>query len=83
MGHCENVPALLKSAQVFLLGSAYEGFPNVILEAMAAGLPVVTTPAGEASQVVAHGQSGYVTSADDPAALSTYLERLVNLPALA
>jgi len=55
VGECDRVPALLTRSALLVLSSDYEGFPNVILEAMAARLPVVTTPAGDASLVVQHG----------------------------
>jgi glycosyltransferase involved in cell wall biosynthesis len=50
--------------------------PNVILEAMAESLPVVTTPAGDAAELVRDGVTGYVVAPDDPAELA---ERFVRL----
>jgi glycosyltransferase involved in cell wall biosynthesis len=65
LGRSESVPVLLRQADIFLLTSDHEGFPNVLLEAMAARLPVVTTPAGDAGHVVKDGVTGYVVSFDD------------------
>ena len=82
LGYCQDVPGLLKSADIFMLTSDYEGFPNAILEAMAAGLPVITTPAGEAAWIVAHGENGLVVSPEDPQELNLSLIRLAGSQSL-
>jgi glycosyltransferase involved in cell wall biosynthesis len=64
LGHRSDVPELLAKADIFVFASAFEGYPNVLLEAMAAGLPVVTTAAGDAPRIVEEGRSGFVTSDD-------------------
>ena len=73
-GETHNVPALLKRCRLLVLCSDYEGFPNVILEAMAAGLPVVTTPAGDAGLIVENGATGYVV--EDTPGLAEGMVRL-------
>lgn len=65
LGHCEAVPSLLSRTDVFVMTSDHEGFPNGLLEAMAAGLPVVTTPAGDASKVIQDGINGFVIPRED------------------
>lgn len=65
LGRRDDVPALLRRAQIFVMPSEHEGFPNVILEAMAASLPVVSTPAGDAGLVVVDGITGFVVGLDD------------------
>jgi glycosyltransferase involved in cell wall biosynthesis len=65
LGHCETVPALLSHIDVFMMTSDHEGFPNGLLEAMAAGLPVVTTSAGDASKVIQDGINGFVIPRED------------------
>ena len=65
LGLRDDVPRLLRGADVLLLTSDEEGFPNAILEAMAARLPVITTPAGEAPLVVQDDVTGYVVPFDD------------------
>jgi glycosyltransferase involved in cell wall biosynthesis len=72
-----DVPSLLHRAHIFVLTSEREGFPNVLLEAMAASLPVVTTPAGDAGIVVQDGVTGYVVSSSN--SIEEIAERLVRL----
>jgi glycosyltransferase involved in cell wall biosynthesis len=60
-----GVPALLSHVQMLILCSDHEGLPNVLLEAMAARLPVITTAAGDAADVVQDGITGYVVPFDD------------------
>lgn len=81
-GECHDVPALLTRASMLVVSSDYEGFPNVILEAMAARLPVVTTDAGDAATVVWHGVTGYVVGCNDAGSLAGYMIRLAQSPAL-
>jgi glycosyltransferase involved in cell wall biosynthesis len=75
-GHRNDVPALLKQADMLVLPSDHEGFPNVILEAMAAGLPIVTTPAGDAGKIVQDGVTGYVVPFNDAEQLA---DRIIKL----
>jgi glycosyltransferase involved in cell wall biosynthesis len=82
LGRVSNVPALLSRSAMLALTSDYEGFPNVILEAMAARRPVITTAVGDAGRVVLHGQTGYVVGREDDRAMSAYMIRLAQSPAL-
>ncbi len=75
-GHSDDVAAQLAEGHVLLLTSDHEGFPNVLLEAMAAGLPVITTPAGDAALVVEDGATGYVVPFE---AIDAMAQRLVEL----
>ena len=59
-----------------------ESFGRVIIEAMAAGLPVVGVRGGGASEIVSHGETGLLAPPDDPSALATCLEQLVRAPEL-
>ena len=80
LGECSHVPALLSASRLLVLCSEYEGFPNVILEAMAASLPVVTTPVGDAPRIVQDGITGYVVPGEDPHASADRIVQLVRDP---
>ena len=70
-GKKENVNEYLQCADVFVLPSRKEGFGNVILEAMASGLPVVVTfMDGVALETVVHGQNGFIVQTVDELFLS-------------
>lgn len=72
----------LAAADVFCLPSHAEGLPNALLEAMAAGLPVVSTPVGSIPDVVAPGENGLLVPVRDAGALAHALRTLVADPAL-
>jgi glycosyltransferase involved in cell wall biosynthesis len=80
--HRHDVPALMRQADMLVLCSDHEGFPNVLLEGMAAGLPAITTPAGDADIVVQHDDTGAVVAFDDVDALIASLVRLSRSPEL-
>ena len=78
--HSQNVPQarlppLFGAADVFVLPTLVEGMPLVVLEAMASGLPVITTPHGPAD-VVRDGVDGYIVPCGDSDAIADRLERL-------
>lgn len=77
LGAQGNVGELLARSDVFVLSSLSEGFPVSILEAMAAGLPVVATDVGGVAEAVADGETGMLVPAADPEALAGALERVV------
>ena len=82
LGASADVPGLMAEADILALTSDHEGLPNVILEAMAARLPVVTTPAGDAADVIEHGVSGFVVPFDAIEEFAGRLTRLACSPAL-
>lgn len=69
-GSRNDVPALLRSMHVFVLGSLREGISNTILEAMASGLPVIATDTGGNTELVAPGETGALVPPANPAALA-------------
>ena len=82
LGPRDDVPRLLRSADLLLVTSDDEGFPNMILEAMAAGLPVITTPAGDAGVIVEDGVTGYVVPFDGVDQMAERIIRLARSPSL-
>ncbi|MGH7650171.1 MAG: glycosyltransferase [Gemmatimonadaceae bacterium] len=76
-GRRDDIPAQLRAADVLMLTSDHEGFPNVVLEAMAASLPVISTAAGDAGAVIQNGVTGCVAPVDDEDALIEHLGALV------
>jgi glycosyltransferase involved in cell wall biosynthesis len=76
VGRRTDVPALLRGCDIFALTSEHEGFPNVLLEAMAAGLPTVAMPAGDAAVVMEDEVTGFMVPPDDVDALAAKLVAL-------
>jgi glycosyltransferase involved in cell wall biosynthesis len=70
------------AADIFVLPSRNEGFPMVLLEAMAAGLPIVSTRVGAIEDMVRDGVDGYLVDAKDTEELANRLRRLIEDKAL-
>jgi glycosyltransferase involved in cell wall biosynthesis len=79
LGVRDDVAALVSAADGYLMSSAWEGMPMVLLEAAAGGLPVVTTRVGGTAEVVLDGESGYLAPPGDSPALASAMLRLMNL----
>lgn len=77
LGFREDVPALLRAVDGFVLPSQGEGLPLSLLESMAAGLPVVATRVGGIPEAVEEGASGYLCEADSSQDLTRALSRLL------
>jgi glycosyltransferase involved in cell wall biosynthesis len=75
-GFRRDVARFFPHFDVFTLPSYTEGLPNVVLEAFAAGVPVVATAVGGTPEVIEDGVSGYLVPPRDPAALA---ERILEL----
>lgn len=73
----DNVPALLRTADIYALSSNYEGYARVIPEAMATGLPIVMTDVGCAGELCIHEQHGLVVPVADELAFTSALKTLV------
>jgi glycosyltransferase involved in cell wall biosynthesis len=79
LGVRDDVAALVSAADGYLMSSAWEGMPMVLLEAAAGGLPVVTTRVGGTAEVVLDGESGYLAPPGDSPALAAAMMRLMHL----
>jgi glycosyltransferase involved in cell wall biosynthesis len=73
----EEMPEAYASADVFCLPSWWEAMPLSVLEAMAAGLPVVATDVGDVGRIVVHGETGLVVPPQSPEQLAAALRKVV------
>jgi len=76
-----EMPRLLNAGNGYLSASWREGFSVAILEAMACGLPAVTTDFGGAKEVVREGVTGFVSESRDPESLAERCEMLIRMDA--
>jgi glycosyltransferase involved in cell wall biosynthesis len=83
LGQRRDVPELLAASDLSVLASHEEGFSNVILESMAAGLPVVATDVGGNGEAVVKGETGWLVPAKNPEALANRIVDLLKNPARA
>jgi len=74
-GFYKDIPGGLAAADLFVLPSLMEGMPNAILEAYAAGRPVIATRAGGSAEAVEHEHSGLLVPPNDPDAMASTILR--------
>ena len=77
-----QVATLLSSADIMVLPSRAENLPMSVIEGMAAGLAVVTTPVGAVKDIIIDGETGILVEPGDSVALADALERMIADPAL-
>jgi glycosyltransferase involved in cell wall biosynthesis len=75
-GSRQDIPAILSAADLFVLPSLSEGLPNALLEAMAGGLPVISTRVGGIPEAVEHGRTGLLIGPGDAGALACSMAEL-------
>ena len=79
IGHCSDLDGLFSIADLFVLPSLSEGSPNVLLESMAARVPIVATKVGGVTELVKNGESAILVPPGDSESLKTaILELLMN-----
>lgn len=82
LGVRADIPDILNASDVFVLSSKWEGNPMSVQEAMASGLPVVSTAVGGVPELVQDEVSGFLVPSEDESALANALQRLANTPNL-
>jgi glycosyltransferase involved in cell wall biosynthesis len=80
VGVRRDIPEVLSLMNIFVLPSLYEGFGIAILEAMAAGKPVIATTVGGIPEFVVPGQSGLLVPPGDASALARAIKQLLDEP---
>jgi glycosyltransferase involved in cell wall biosynthesis len=78
LGVRKDVSNLMDASKIFVLPSRWEGLPMVILEAMAHGLPVISTPVGGIPEVITNGENGILIPKENPYSLSEAILRVLN-----
>jgi len=80
LGIRRDIPQLMNAADAYVMSSAWEGMPIVLLEASATGLPIVATDVGGNSEVVFHTQNGFLSPPKDFSSLASQMDKLMSLP---
>ncbi|MEN3056810.1 MAG: glycosyltransferase family 4 protein [Candidatus Methanosuratincola petrocarbonis] len=78
----DDIPLYLSAADIFVLPSLSEGLPNALLEAMAAGLPIIATRVGGIPYVVEDGKNGLLVNPGSPSDLTEKILLLMRSPEL-
>ncbi len=80
-GRCSDALEQIARAGIFVLSSRYEGFPNVLVEAMACGRPVISTDCRSGpADMIDPGRNGWLVPVGDTGALAQALDRLISAP---
>lgn len=76
VGYSDRIPELLNCMDLYVQSSLYEGFSNTVVEAMACGLPVLSTDSGGTADVFSDGQEGFFFRPDDEETLACLIRQL-------
>lgn len=82
LGNRGDLEAVYPACNVTVLSSRYEGMPNVAIEAMACGVPVVATGVSDNAIIIPHGQCGFIVDVDDDADMCRQICKLIDEPSL-
>jgi len=80
LGYRNDVPSLLAGTDLMLMTSWFEGMPLALIEAMIAGVPIVSTPWIGAHNMLGDGRFGFLTSDYEPSHVAAELVRAINYP---
>lgn len=80
LGFMKNPYSFMKNADVFVLSSIYEGLPTVLIEAMACGVPVVSTKSGGSTEILGKGKYGKLVPAENPQSLAKAIVDVLENP---
>jgi len=80
LGHLKNASQYLKAFDIFVLPSVKEGFPYAILEAMSAGLPIISAKVGGIPEMIVDGQNGFLIEPKNPQQLAEKIAYLLKNP---
>lgn len=85
MGQREDISCVLAEAKLFVLSSDYEGMPNALMEALAAGVPSISTdcPCGGPRELIRHGKNGLLVPCNDENALVKAMDSILSNSQLA
>lgn len=78
----ENLPDFLNKLKLLVLPSHTEGLPNVMLEAMACGTPVLATPVGAIPSIIKNRETGFLLRSNDPTHIADRIVKLLSKPNL-
>ena len=78
LGRRSDVPLIMQASDLLVMSSAWEGFPYVIVEALASGLPIVATDVGGVREGVLDGVTGILTPSGDTQALARGIQALID-----
>lgn len=83
LGYREDIQEILSGCDLFVLPSLYEGLPLAILEAMAAGKPVIASDINGTDEIINDGKTGILVPPADPNAIAEAIRRVLSDPSLA
>ncbi|MEM2890193.1 MAG: glycosyltransferase family 4 protein [Candidatus Hadarchaeum sp.] len=78
LGYCENIPEILPQLDCLVVPSLWEGFPTVILEAMAMGVPVIATEVSGSKELIIDNETGILVPPKDSYALAMAILRILS-----
>jgi glycosyltransferase involved in cell wall biosynthesis len=78
----DDLPKYLNQLRLLVLPSYTEGLPNIMLEAMACGTPVLATPVGAVPDVIRDGETGFIMEDNSPECIARNVLRALNDPNL-